>query len=240
MRIAVSSSPFRQSFAAGELTQLEWLERCASALAVDGVLADVDDFPRTDAEYVAQLRKVAIDLGLVPLGIDAPALLKSREDLATALGIATGFGAALLRTRLPEPGDVPPAAFVEAVGRAKTASRAAKAANVTLVVAAAAGTLGADLPAVKHLLKDVDSAWLRAAPRALDVAGGIGPKDRYPALIATPSDAPEAVVPIARAAWLVLDVDPVSAQHAWERLAATVDAFRRAEAEYRLVAVGGK
>jgi len=55
MRIAVSSSTFRRPLAAGELTQLEWLERCASQLDADGVLADLADFPRTDLEYTAQL-----------------------------------------------------------------------------------------------------------------------------------------------------------------------------------------
>src|ERR1700722_3192204 len=60
MRIAVSRSTFRRPLAADGLTQLEWLERCASELDADGVLADLADFPRTDTEYTAQLRKVAV------------------------------------------------------------------------------------------------------------------------------------------------------------------------------------
>ncbi|HWT04175.1 MAG TPA: hypothetical protein VN224_00320, partial [Xanthomonadales bacterium] len=118
MRIAVSSSTFRRPLEAGELTQLEWLERCASELGADGVVAAVSDFPRLDGEYVAQLRKVAIDLGIVPFGIDAPGLLDPAGDPAAidrAVAAAQGFGAAVIRTAPPAPGEVPPATFAETV-----------------------------------------------------------------------------------------------------------------------------
>jgi hypothetical protein len=234
MRIAISSSPFRRAFAAGELTQLEWVERCASVLAVDGVLPELGDFPRSDGEYVAQLRKVAIDLGLVPLGIDAPALLEDGSSVDGALAVATAFGGALVRTLLPAPGAVPPATFVEAATRAKAASKAAKAVNVTLLVAVAPGTLGEDLAALKHLLKDVDSAWLRAAPRALDVGGAIGAKERYPAFVATPADAPRDVVATAASSWVILDAP--EGEGPWERLADAIGALRVAEAERYVLA----
>ena len=168
MRIAVSSSTFRRPLAAAELTQLEWLEGCASNLGADGVVADVADFPRRDAEYVAQLRKVAVDLGLVPFGLDAAGLLdpSAAAERDEILSIAVGFGAAIVRTALPAPGAVPPAAFAAAVAAGKALGRAAKGVNVTVVVAAAAGTLGEDFGGIKRLLKDVDSAWLRACPPA--------------------------------------------------------------------------
>ena len=157
MRLAVSSSTFRRPLAAGELTQLEWLERCASQLDADGVLADLADFPRTDLEYTAQLRKVAVDLGLVPFGLDTAGLFE--RDAAAArestLALATALGALVVRSALPPPGDLPPASYVETVGIAKALGRAAKAANVTLLVPPAPGTLGEDLAAVKRLLKDI-------------------------------------------------------------------------------------
>jgi len=235
VRIAVSSSTFRRPLAAGELTQLEWLERCASALGVDGVLADVMDFPRRDAEYVAQLRKVAIDLGLVPFGLDAAGLLEptgaaARED---ALALAGGFGASVIRTALPAPGEVPPATFAEVMGVAKAFARDAKAANVTVIVAPAPGTLGEDLAGVKHLLKDVDSAWLRACPSAL--LDDQGPKDRYPAYAATPADDPAAVAARAGRAWVILDVP--AGDRPWDGLAGAVAALRRADAQ-RVLAAG--
>ena len=237
MRIAVSSSTFRRPLASGDLTQLEWVERCASELALDGVLADVTDFPRTDAEYVAQLRKVAVDLGLVPFGLDAAGLLEPAASAAreNALALAGGFGAAVVRTALPPPGEVPPASFSEAVATAKAFGRVAKGANVTLIVPPAAGTLGEDLAAVKHLLKDADSAWLRACPRALDPATPAA-RDRYPAYSATPADDPAAVVARASGAWLILDAP--AGELPWDAIGAAVAALRKAEAEHRLGAGG--
>ena len=235
MRIAVSSSTLRQPLGAGDLTQLEWVERCATELGADGVITAVVDFPRLDAEYVAQLRKVAIDLGLVPFGLDASGLFEAAGDAAreTALALASGLGAAVVRGALPPPGEVPPATFVETVGVAKAFSRAAKAANVTLIVPAAPGTLGEDLAGVKHLIKDVDSAWLRACPSAL--LGDAGPKDRYPALTATPADDPLAVAGRAARAWVILDAPP--ADRPWDLVADAVAALRHAEAN-RLLAAG--
>jgi hypothetical protein len=236
VRIAVSSSTFRRPLAAGELTQLEWLERCASALGIDGVLAGVTDFPRLDAEYVAQLRKVAIDLGLVPFGLDAADLFEPGAGAAReeALALASGLGAAVIRTALPAPGEVPPAKFAEVTGVAKAFSRAAKAANVTIVVAAAPGTLGEDLAGVKHLLKDADSAWLRACPTAL--LDEVGPKDRYPAFVATPADDPVAVAARASRAWVIFDVP--AGDRPWELVRDGVAALRHAEAQRLLV--GGR
>jgi len=235
VRIAVSSSTFRRPLAGGALTQLEWVERCASLLGADGVLADMADFPRTDGEYVAQLRKVAVDLGLVPFGIDAPGLLDPAATAAfrdEVVAVAAGFGAAVIRTVLPAPGEVPPATFVETVRAAKALARAAKGANVTLLVAAAPGTLGEDLAGVKHLLKDVDSAWLRAVPSALLEPAEIGAKDRYPAFIATPSDDPGAVAARRDGAWIILDL--ADAAEPWDAAAAAVRALRVAAAEHRL------
>lgn len=234
MRIAVSSSTFRRPLAAGDLTQLEWLERCASELDADGVLADVIDFPRTDSEYTAQLRKVAVDLGLVPFGLDAAGLFEpgAAEARERTLALATGFGALVVRSGLPAPGDVPPASFVETVATAKMLGRAAKAANVTLVVPAAAGTLGDDLDAVKRLLKDADSAWVRPCPRATDDDVDPGPRHHYPALSVTPDDDPALVLPRAERPWLILDAP--AGDRPWETAAAAIAALRNASAERRL------
>jgi hypothetical protein len=233
VRIAVSSRSFRRPLAAAELSQLEWVERCASELGADGVMPDVGDFPRTDAEYVAQLRKVTIDLALVPFGLDARALFDPEANPAAdpalrdmAITLAGDFGAAVIRTTLPVPGEIPPKLFVETVAAAKIASRAAKAANVTLIVATAPGTLGENLAAVKHLLKDVDSAWIRACPAVRD-AGDLTPRDRIPAFEATVADDPAMVVAVAGRSWLILDA--VEAQDAWGALRGAIAALRRAE-----------
>jgi hypothetical protein len=232
MRIAVSSSTFRRPLDAGELTQLEWVERCASELAADGVVTALSDFPRFDDEYVAQLRKVAIDLGIVPFGIDAPGLLDPAGDLAAierAVAVARGFGAAVIRTAPPAPGEVPPATFAETVRAGKALARAAKAANVTVLVTAAPSTIGEDLAAVRHLLKDIDSAWLRPCPPALLEPGAVGPRDRFPALLATAADDPATVAERANAAWVILD--GAAADRPWDVAGGAIAALRRAEAQ---------
>ncbi len=237
MRIALSSSAFRRPFAAGELTQLEWVERCAAGLGADGIVCDLADFPRTDAEYVAQLRKVAVDLGIVPFGLDAPAFLDPAAEPGAreaTLALASGLGALVLRTQLPAPGDVPPAAFVEAAGVAKTAAKAAKGVNVTLLLAARPGTLAEDTAGLHHLIKDVDSAWLRACPRAAGGREGWGPKERFPAFEATAADDPRAVAAAAERAWVILDAP--AAERPWDLLGDALAALRAAAAEHRLIA----
>ncbi|HEV2737434.1 MAG TPA: hypothetical protein VGU66_02535 [Candidatus Elarobacter sp.] len=231
MRIAVSSSTFRRPLEAGELTQLEWVERCASELGADGVVTALSDFPRFDDEYVAQLRKVAIDLGIVPFGIDAPGLLDPAGEPAAverAVAAATGFGAAVIRTAPPAPGEVPPATFAETVRAGKALARAAKAANITVLVTAAPGTIGEDIAAVRHLLKDIDSAWLRPCPPALLDAAEAGPRDRFPAVLATAADDPAAVAERASSAWVILDAP--AGDRPWGVPGDAIAALRRATA----------
>jgi hypothetical protein len=234
MKVAISSGSFAAELAAGELTQLEWLERSASALGADGIVFARDQFPRTDPEYVAQLRKVAVDLGLIPLAIDAPQLLSpllGDADRHAVLTLAAGLGALFVLTVLPAPGDVPPAAFVAAVGAAKAAVGAAKAANITLLVAPAAGTLGPDLPALQHFRKDVDSAWLRYALPAGADRSTWGARDRVLLVTVDPSADLDALAEVDEAArpWLLL---------AGEVTADRVAALRRAGAKKTLAQAG--
>ena len=161
MKIACSSASFADAIADGRLTQLEWLDLCANELEVDGVVFDAAHFPRLDGEYVAQLRKACVDLGLTVAALAEEAFLET--SASDALARAQALGAPLLLLRAPAASSDP-----EAWGRfaesAKTASRLAKAANVTVALRNAPHTLcesGADL---KRLAKDVDSAWLRFGP----------------------------------------------------------------------------
>jgi hypothetical protein len=113
------------------------------------------------------------------------------------------------------------------LGAAKAAVRAAKAENITLLAGAAAGTLGADVPSLKHFLKDVDSAWLQCALPAGADRGALGRRDR--ALVVTVDRAATltALAEIDEAArpWLLLrgDVDR-----------ARIDELRRAAAKKAL------
>ena len=236
MRLALSSSSFRRPLAAAALTQLEWIERCANGLAVDGVLVAAADFPRTDADYVAQVRKVAVDLGIVPFGLDAPGLLDPATPVETRealLQLAQRFGALVVRAALPPPGPVPPAPFAATVLVAKAVAKAAKVANVTILVPPEAATLGVDLAEVRHLLKDVDSAWLRACPAALSPVEGPS-RGPVPVVTAGVDDDPAAVVEAAGGSWVVLEL-PL-ADVPWEAAGHAIGRLRDAAATHQLAA----
>ncbi len=161
MKIACSSAGFADEFAAGTLTQLEWLDACANELEMDGVVCDLADFPRTDDQYLAQVKKTATDLGLTIAAIADRAFFASAVeaepgaiDVATALGAPIAIASASARNDGAD-------AWGDFTAVASARARAAKRANVTIAVRAARGTVcttGADL---KRLTKDVDSSWLR-------------------------------------------------------------------------------
>ncbi len=160
MKIACSSASFAREIAAGTMTQLEWLDVCANELEVDGVIFDAGQFPRADADYLAQLKKSAADLGLTVAGVAA-------SDLFTASGAAhieraTALGAPLAIGPAPNANDDADAwgAFTTL---ATVRAREAKRANVTLAVRNAAGTVCTTSADLKRLAKDVDSSWLRFA-----------------------------------------------------------------------------
>lgn len=162
MKIACSSTTFAREIRAGELTLLDWLDVCANELEVDGVIVDIADCVRTDAEYLAQQKKTAADLGLTIAALEIRAPVDAAFDADAALASAVALGAPLAIVRAPlATGDANAwSTFTDAL---KTSCRAAKRANVTLGLRNVADTLcasGADLPRVA---KDVDSSWLRFA-----------------------------------------------------------------------------
>jgi sugar phosphate isomerase/epimerase len=174
MKIAVSSAEFAAALSAGTMTQLEWLDACANELEVDGVVFALADFPRTDAEYLAQLKKSATDLGLTVAAISTDAL----PD-ADAFAIASAIGAPLAIARAPFASDDANAwsAFVES---AKTCARAAKHSGVVVALANVPGTLCATTSDLKRIAYDVDGSWLRYALDPLAARDG----DELAALLA--------------------------------------------------------
>jgi sugar phosphate isomerase/epimerase len=160
MKVACSSATFARPIADGELTQLEWLDLCANELEVDGVVFDLAQFPRTDAEYLAQLKKTATDLGLTAAAVASAETFGARGDAIVEVAVA--LGAPLAIGSAPAVAGDPGAwgAFADSV---KERSRAAKRANVTLAARNVPGTLCAASGDLKRLAKDVDSAWLRFA-----------------------------------------------------------------------------
>ena len=160
MKIACSSASFREPLAEGTLSQLEWLDVCANELEIDGVVFAAEHFPRTDGEYLAQLKKVATDLGLTVAALAADDTLTGNYE--RRLEMASALGAPLVLARAPG-ASADPSAWGEFTDAAKHAARAAKRANVTLAARSARGTLCESAADLKRLAKDVDSAWLRFA-----------------------------------------------------------------------------
>lgn len=231
MKIAVTSSAFARVLRRGELTHLEWIETCASRLDVDGLVFALTDFPRTDSEYAAQVKKVATDLGIVPVALEVPGLLDpARPDAerSAAVALALGIGAGLIRVTAGPPGDLPPEAFARTVTSTKAFTSAAKAANVTLTVAPAAGTLLADVAAVQNFAKYVDSAWLRYdLPAGSPERAQLGSRDRVLVERIGLDENPAALGVTARRGWFVLEGDggddPVA------RIGAALGALRAVE-----------
>ena len=177
MKIASSSASFDRALAARELTQLEWLDLCAAELELDGVVFDAVHFPRTDFDYLAQLKKIAVDLGLTVAGLHAPGLLG--VDGTRWLEIAGTLGAPLAIFEAP-PASTEPSAWSEFTASLKPVAGAAKRANVALALRNDPATLCASIADCKRVTKDIDSAWLRFA-LATDSLGAL---DRGDDLIA--------------------------------------------------------
>jgi hypothetical protein len=227
MKLAVTSSSFAGLLRRGELTHLEWLEACASRLDVDGAVFALADFPRTDTEYAAQLKKVATDLGIVPVALDAPGLLdpdRPAPDGLAAIALAGAIGAALLRVTAGPPGELPPETFARTVAATKALTSAAKAANVTLTVAPAAGSLCAHLADVQKLGKYVDSAWLRYDLPAGSDRALLGSRDRVLVERFGFAEDPQLLAAGPRRGWLVLEGD--GGDDPFARAAALIAAIR--------------
>ncbi len=170
MKLACSSTAFDELLRSGELTQLEWIDLCAHDVAADGLVFDVRHFPRTDADYLAQLKKMAVDLGLTVAALRDEAFFGAeRSGMESSLDIAAVLGAPLLSAVLPAQTAVDWNGVRASLSRATSL---AKRFNITLAVRNAAGTFAASTLDMKRISKEADSAWLRYAPEfaAFDAA----------------------------------------------------------------------
>ena len=160
MKIAGSSASFSRAIADGTLTQLEWLDLCANELELDGIVFDTAHFPRTDDDYLAQLKKLATDLGLTVAALAAHDVFSptGERHFTTALAL----GSPLVVAAAPAaPED--PSAWGAFTAVAHERASLAKRLNITLSVRNAEHTLCANAADLRRLAKDVDSAWLRYA-----------------------------------------------------------------------------
>ncbi len=162
MKLACSSTAFGHLFASGDLTQIEWLDLCARELASDGVVLDVRHFPRTDNDYLAQVKKMAADLGLTIAAVRNDDFFAAAQPAMHAdLELASSLGAPLLACQLPSELNM---SWSELLSRAAEGTSLAKQYNITLAVRNVPDTLAATSQHLKRLSKEADSAWLRFAP----------------------------------------------------------------------------
>lgn len=64
MKLGCSSWSYHRMFDAGTLDQRSWLRKCAIELNLDGVELLDQHFPRTDLDYLREIKALALDLGL--------------------------------------------------------------------------------------------------------------------------------------------------------------------------------
>lgn len=161
MKLACASASFHAELLSGDLTQLEFLDLCARELPCDGVVLDVRHFPRTDEQYLAQIKKMAADTGLSIAAVQDGAFTAGNDDTMRAtLALAANIGAPLLAVELSQQTST---SWSDELERLGSATGLAKAANVTLAIGNALDTFAATAADVKRAIKESDSAWARIA-----------------------------------------------------------------------------
>jgi len=169
MKLGCNSHSYARMLAAGELTQLEWVDACAHELMLDGVEFAGAHFPRSDEDYLAQLKKLCVDRCLTvaalhhdvafdPADVDRHATL-----LVAAMSSALALGAPVVRFISSSASGSPGIAWRELIRGLKAACLDAKFHNITLALQPSAGSLVATPAEAKRAMKECDSAWLRLA-----------------------------------------------------------------------------
>lgn len=170
MKLACASSSVHHAIENGDLTQLEFLDVCARALACDGVVFDVRHFPRTDDDYLAQVKKMAADRGLTIAALaDAAFFTAGAAHVAEVLADAVALGAPIVAAPL---GHETKSSWTDQLERLNAATSLAKRSNVTLALRNAPQTFAGSTHDCKRVTKETDSAWLRYGPQpqTFDVA----------------------------------------------------------------------
>lgn len=163
MKLACTSGALAREIESGELTQLEFVDLCARDFACDGVVLDVRHFPRTDDDYLAQLKKMAVDWGLCIAALgDAHFFHADRERMRSTFAQALALGAPLVAAPLAAETEF---AWSEQLERLGAAVSLAKQLNVTLALRNSPGTFAASTHHCKRVVKETDSAWLRYGPQ---------------------------------------------------------------------------
>lgn len=187
MKLACSSGALHRAIDRGELTQLEFLDLCARELACDGVVLDVRHFPRTDDDYLAQVKKMATDRGLAIAALFDSSFFSAGPDaVEAALVRAATLGAPLIAAPLAREVEC---SWSEQLERLGVATSRAKAHNVTLALRNAPQTFAATTHDCKRVAKETDSAWLRFGPEPPRFDAASDPRALAPNTVLLWSDA---------------------------------------------------
>ncbi len=168
MKICCCSRSYARALRSGALTQLEWIDRCVE-LGFDGVDFAAAHFPRTDPDYLAQLKKLCVDRGMTVAAVSADIPFGEGdvddhvERLRASIDAADALAAPLVRFSCGAASGSPAIAWRELIRGLKVATMTAKERNVTLALEPRESSLvGSDVD-IKRVLKECDSAWLRLA-----------------------------------------------------------------------------
>lgn len=185
MKICCSSRSYARALQSGDLTQLEWVDRCAR-LGLDGVDLASAHFPRIDSDYLAQIRKLCVDRGLTVAAVAFDGAIGGDADIDAQASLIEGWiahaselGAPLVRVSCGASTGSPGVAWRELIRGLKIVTHAAKERNVTLALEPRAGSLVASPAECKRALKESDSSWLRLAQ---DVRAALTPSEEGDAL----------------------------------------------------------
>jgi hypothetical protein len=187
MKLACASGSLHREIENGELTQLEFLDLCASELACDGAVLDVRHFPRTDDDYLAQVKKMATDRGLSIAALADPTFFAADPDrMARTLDTAIALGAPIVAAPVARETEC---AWTDQLERLGVATSLAKERNVTLALRNAPGTFAATTHDCKRVAKEADSAWLRFGPEPARLDAASDPRSLQPNTVLLWSDA---------------------------------------------------
>ena len=189
MKLACASGSLHRDIENGELTQLEFLDLCARELDCDGVVLDMRHFPRSDDDYLAQVKKMATDRGLTIAGLaDSTFFSATPEHVADVFGRAVALGAPLVAAPLAQEIEC---SWSDQLARLGIATALAKARNVTLALRNAPATFAASAQDCKRVAKEADSAWLRFGPEPQRLDAASDPRTLQPNTVLLWSDALE-------------------------------------------------
>ncbi len=161
MKFACSSISSHERLSDASLTQIEWLEHTAVQVQADGAVFDLRHFPRTDTDYLAQIKKMATDLCVTVAAFNDNAFFFHDEPhMLQSVEMALALGSPLLTAPLPPDTDE----WTSVQHRLSSACSLAKRFNVTLAIRNAKHTHGATTHDLKNVAKFADSAWLRFGP----------------------------------------------------------------------------